>query len=346
MTTDNLLTMASDWRYQASGVLVAIVLIRLAFLLRKAARRDLAGLVTGVATLLGLAWSAQGMWDTAVHHYGQDVLVASVLFVVFESMMVARMLKARKYRADRARRARHVRAVWLIACVMAVVVALGEGWAQAPARLAIPLLVAYGWHTDLIAADDPNEHLATSWRWTPRRLGLALGLLEPGARDAQQIDRDSLRDRMTKLAFRIHHAPAWLNDTLRRPVRLSRLKTLADDTDLTEVRRRLARMAVDLMTPPPAPSPSKLIVPPARRIELPSERRVQGEHVTPEGDVLRREGLRKDAVLRMRASMTGLTPRGMTAAELAALYTPPLGSRTAEGFAAEARKQLNGSQLG
>lgn len=346
MSTDILLANAQDWRWQAAGAAALVALVTLAVLLRKAAHRDLASLVTALATLLGLAWSAQGMWDTAVHHYRQDVLVASVLFVVFESMMAARMLKARQYRADRARRGRHVRAVWLIACVMAAVVALGEGWAQAPARLAIPLLVAYGWYTDLTAADDPAERLETSWRWTPRRLGLALGLLEPGKRDIEQVDRDALRDRMTRLAFRIHHAPAWLNDLLRRPVRLSRLKTLAEDADLSAVRTRLARMSVDLMVPAPErpAQSSKLIVPPARRIELPDSRRVQGEHRI--GDaVLRGADLREDAVIRMYASVTEDRPRGMTAQELAALYTPPLGQRTAEGIAAEARKRMNGSAV-
>src|SRR3982750_4015360 len=233
VSTDFILSAARDWRWiAAAGVTALVLLVTLAALLRKLGRRDLSRTVTTLATVLGLAWSAQGMWDTAVHHYRQDVLVASVLFVVFESMMLARMLQAGRYRTDLERRAKHVRAVWLIAAVMALVVALGEGWAQAPARLAIPLLVAYGWWTDLTAGDDPDKKLTTSLRWTPRRLGLAIGMLEATARDAETIDRDSLRDRMTRLAFRSHHAPAWLNDVLRRPVRLSRLKTLAEDADL------------------------------------------------------------------------------------------------------------------
>lgn len=326
MTTDDFLNAASDWRWvTAAGVGATLLLLLLAYLLRKLGRRDLSGMVTGLATLLGLAWSAQGMWDTAVHHYGQDVLVASVLFIVFESMMAARMLKARRYRTDLARRAKHIRAVWLIACVMAGVVALGEGWAQAPARLAIPLLVAYGWWTDLTADDDPDVRLETSWRWTPRRLGLALGLLEPGARDAVQIDRDSLRDRMTKLAFRAHHAPAWLNDILRRPVRISRLKTLSDDTDLREVRARMARMSVDLMTAPEPEEPATLIVPPTRRIHVPSATR------------------EVDRLAVMLASMTPDRPKGMTAQELASKLGVSL--RTAETVAAEARK-LNGRSVG
>ena len=323
MSTDFILSAARDWRWiTAAGVTALVLLVTLATLLRKLGRRDLSRTVTTLATILGLAWSAQGMWDTAVHHYRQDVLVASVLFVVFESMMLARMLQAGRYRTDLERRAKHVRAVWLIAAVMALVVALGEGWAQAPARLAIPLLVAYGWWTDLTAGDDPDKKLTTSLRWTPRRLGLAIGMLEATARDAETIDRDSLRDRMTRLAFRSHHAPAWLNDVLRRPVRLSRLKTLAEDADLREVRLRLARMSVDLLTPPEPEPPRRLILPATNRIQLP--------------------GSKQDRLDLMRASMTADRPNGMTAAELAAELGVSL--RTAETIAAEARR-MNGRAL-
>lgn len=323
MDPDFLRSVPADWRWiSAAGVALVLALTGLALGLRRLGRGDLSRTVTVAATMLGLAWSAQGMWDTAVHTYNLDAMVASVLFVVFESMMMARMLKAAKYRTDLARRAKHVHAVWLIAVVMALVVALGEGWAQAPARLAIPLLVAYGWWTDLTADDDPEVKLSTSLRWTPRRLGLALGMLEATARDAETIDRDSLRDRMTRLAFRSHHAQAWLNDLLRRPVRLSRLKTLADDADLREVRLRLARMSVDLLTPPEPERTARLIVPHARTIKLP----------TPQADRL--------AV--MVASMTPERPRGMTAQELAAELGVSL--RTAEGIAAEARR-MNGHSL-
>lgn len=344
MSTDEILTTIRDldprWSYAVVAAVAALV--QVAILARRIGRRNLAGRVTALATLLGLGWSAQGMWDTAVHHYKQDIVVASVLFVVFEAMLLAKMLRAHQYRTDLVRRAKPVRAVWVIATVMALVVALGEGWLQAPARLSIPLLVAYGWYTDLTAADDPADQLKTSWRWTPRRVGLALGLLEPGASDSVTINRDRLRDRMTRLAFRIRYAPAWLNDVLRRDIRLARLKTLADDADLSVVRARLARMSVDLMKLPPAPTSSRLIVPPTRRIEVPGDRRVQGEHLTPDGDVLRRDDLLKDAIRRMRASVTAESPRGMTAADLAAIYSPPLGQRTAEKFAAEARKEMNG----
>lgn len=353
MTPDKLLSsaLAGDWRVLTSAALVlALTLYVAAWLLRKKGRDKLARRVTAAATLLGLAWSAQGMWETAVHVYKQDIVVASVLFVIFEATLAARMLKAHEYREDFIRRGRHVRAVWVVASVMALVVALGEGLAQAPARLAIPLLVAYGWYVDLTADDDPKDRPRTALRWTPRRLALWAGILEPGERDAQTIDRDRLRNRMTRLAFRKHHGAPLLNDVLHRDTRLARLQTLADEQDVTEVRARLARSQVALMTKPePAPEQTppalplqlkpRKIVYPAKPAET-SDRK-QGVN-TREGRTMRGAELKADAIGVMLASVSPEHPKGMTIAELAALYDPPLRDRTAETFAADARKRING----
>lgn len=346
MNTDTLLNALPDWPYlAAAGVAVVVVLTGLAILLRRKGREKLARRLTTLATVLGLCWSAQGMWDTAVHRYDQTVLVASVLFVVFEVMMAARMLKAHEYRNDYGRRGRHVRAVWVIALIMAVVVAAGEGWGQAPGRLAIPLLVAYGWYVDLTADDDPETKPITSWNWTLRNLLLAIGAIRPGKRDAHEIDRDRLRARMTKLAFRIEHGAPTLNDLLNRKIRLAKMKTLATDADLAEVRARLARSNVALTESAPAPEPParKTAPKPPPATRLPSAKLPQGTHERV-GRTMKREALETDAITVHRKSITPERPQGMTAAELAALYAPALGMRTAEGFAAKSRK-MNGHDL-
>lgn len=343
MNPDNLLNGIIDRPdlFVPAGVAAVAALLLAAWLFRRKARSKLSRRVTAAATLLGLGWSAQGMWDTAVHHYRQDVWVASVLFVVFEAMLAARMLKAHQYRTDFARRARHVASVWVIACVMALVVALGEGPEQAPARLAIPLLVAYGWYVDLTADDKPDEKPRTSFRWTPRRLGLLIGMLEPEKRDAQTIDRDRLRTRMTRLAFRKKHGAIWVSDALRRASRLQRLQSIADEADISNVRARLARSQVDLWT-----EALRVQIEQPKTIEVPSftiRRRTevgkQGVHTR--GDkVLRGAELRADVIDRMLASVGDRTPNGMTTAALAELYDPPLRSRTAETLAAEARRMI------
>lgn len=346
MPTDKILTAAAEVPPWALGVVAAVVLALLvlaAWALRKRGKGKAASWISTAATLLGMAWSAQGMWDTAVNEYEQTEQVAWVLFVVFEAFVAGRMLQAYRYRTDLPRRAKFVRAVWIGACIMAAVVALGEGWSQAPGRLAIPLLVAYGWYTDLTADDDPDaEKQATSFRLTPRRIGLALRLLEPRKQDIQTLDRDRLRDSLTKLAFRIQYAPDWLSTVLRREMRLARLKTLAEDADLAEVRARLARMRVSLIDDEPAAAPapavpSRLAGPlPSKAISL--DRRVQGVHMRL-GRRMRGSELEDDAVRVMRASITADRPNGMTAAELAGVFEPPLGIRKAEDFAAKGRRE-------
>lgn len=328
----------------AAGMALIAVLLLAAWLFRRKHRDKLATRITAAATLLGLGWSAQGMWDTAVNHYHLETVVAWVLFVVFEAMLAARMLKAHQYRKDQARRGRHVASVWIIACVMALVVSLGEGLQQAPARLAIPLLVAYGWYVDLTADDDPATKPKTSLRWTPRRFALWAGIIEPGAQDAQTINRKRLRDRITRLAFRMDVGATWLNDVFNRDHRLKRLLTLADDADVADVRARLARSRVNLMVAevPAADEPERTVFVPApirRRREEIDLAGKQGVH-TRAGRQLRGPELKADVIERMLASVGDNRPDGMTIAELRGLYDPPLGQRTAEAHAAEARKIL------
>lgn len=343
------------WLLLVPAALLILIVVRL----RRTGRPDRK--VTMLATVVGLGWSAQGMWDSAVHTYRVVPVLAAVLFFLFESFMVGNMLRAARYRDDRVRRSRPVRFVWLTAVVMGVIVALAEGASQAPLRLAVPLLVAGNWWIELIADDDPADRGTTSWRWTPRHLGLVLGLLEPGERDAVTIDRDRLTAKLTALRFRQAYGDPRIGDLIGRPRRIARLGLLADDAIVAESTARLARAARLLApeqpapeshpTPPEQPEPPIIVSPlpkPEPKPAAPEDtpRRPQGVHANiVTGTVLRGPALHADAAARLLASVTPELPRGMTAAQLAELYTPPLGSRTAEAIAAEARKQINGHAL-
>jgi len=340
----------------------AAVLVVLAVLLRRWARtRTAARMVTTLATVLGLGWSAQGMWDAAVHSYDVPAQIASILFIVFEAMLISQMLKAHQYRADLPRRARFVRAVWLIAAVMALVVAFGEGLAQAPLRLAVPLLVAYSWWLDLTADDDPDAKPATSWRWTPRELGLRAGLLritDADQRDPTGAERKYLADRIAKLAFAIEHGEPWVTTVMRRHIRLARLKLDADPELLAGVRNRLVLSSRSLdQQPEPEPAPAEKTHPtmppqPVEPVHVPApeptpavepERikdrlTVQGVHMSPDGALLRGAVLERDAVGRMTRLLK--IAAGTTNADLAALYDPPLKERKAQEFGAKARAAL------
>lgn len=338
---------------------VPVALLVLALVVRRIRRAGKsARTLTGLATVVGLAWSAQGMWDTAVHTYKVVPSLAAVLFFLFEAMIVSRMLRAEEYRDDRPRRARFVRSVWLIASAMGVIVALGEGAQQAPLRLAVPLGVAYIWWLDLTADDDPEDHGVTSLRWTPRRLALAIGMIEPGARDAVTVDRDRLTDRMTMLAFRHKHSPEWIDALLRREERLARLALAADDAIVREMHARLLRSESVLVSPSPektAPTEAEPVpqlapevhpvIPPQPRppvrvtpVRIDPEEPAKGWRRNPDGILLRGRDLRDDVIRRFIP--------GMSNADLASLYTPPLGDRTAEDIGAEARRQrVNGSAV-
>jgi hypothetical protein len=323
------------------GVPAAVVaLVVLSVLIRRWARNhQLARVVSTIATVLGLGWSAQGMWDAAVNgRYHVAVQVASILFIVFEAMLVSQMMKAHQYRIDRRRRSRFVRAVWVIASVMGLVVAFGEGLSQAPLRLAVPLLVAYAWWLDLTADDDPDERPETDWRWPPREIGLRIGLLrytDADQRDPTAAERKRLADRIARLAFALEHGAPWMSGLLRRKIRLARLKLDADRAMLALVAERLRlssaaiesefsqRLAPEVRAVT-RPEPSIVIKPlkPAESPALPEDRQALAYRL-------------------MRESVTLDSPRGMTAAELAALSG--YGIRIAEKIAAEVRRErVNG----
>jgi hypothetical protein len=346
MDTHTLLTDALsrvDWPAVLLVAVPAALVLAVAFALTSAKpdRR-----VTLIATMIGLTWMAQGMWQTATGTYKVPALFAGVLFALFETFMLGNMLRANRFRADHPRRARPVRFVWTLAVTAGAVVSLAEGWRQAPLRFVVPLLVAWSWYLDLTADDDPDERTPTSWRWTPRRLLLALGALEPGERDVETIDRERHVARMTMLAFRLGRGSEVVSDLLRRDVRLTKLALRADDAMVAEMRTRLLRAAA-IRKPPPEPEPepakSRLEIP-SRKIALPSDGDLpQGVHIR-DGKVLRGADLQRDAIALMRSSMSADRPKGMLIPDLAAHYSPPLKQRTAETFAATARK-LNGSPV-
>lgn len=244
MTETEILAYVQENAYLVGAATVAGVagLLGLAWIARRVGRGGLATNITNLAAFLGLTWSATGMYEVAVTKYGQDRIVSAMICAVFEVILLSRMLKAKQYREDLPRRSKHVSAVWTIAVIMALVVALGEGLVQAPARLSIPLLVTYGWWVDLTSADDPDEKLNTSWIWTPRAIGIRLGLLRAGAKDAHQVDHDNRVAKLRTLARRIETSPAFVNVALGRVNRLAALEISSTDEMIAAARESLARV--------------------------------------------------------------------------------------------------------
>lgn len=308
-----------------------------------------------LSTTLGLVWSAQGMYSAAIDRYDMSRVMAAVAFTVFEAMLVNRMIKASQYRGgDRRVRDRHVRWVWFFGVAMALVVAMAEGWEQAPARLAIPLMVVAGWYLDLTGDDDPDQVIETQWRWTPRELGLALRLLKRSDRDRKtvsQAEREDLLKRITALARKDRISPDWLNTALRRRERLAALLSdpAADPELIAEARVIVARAVAvhkaGLVNPEATVERLKAERIPQRQIEVPPARRPRP---AAEGSVYRRasdgepvDDLRTEAIRLHRVSQAegvrnGL---GMTATELMSCFVPPMNQDAAERAATRARKE-------
>lgn len=346
MSTDSFLSVARDvlaalaglpWPELGTwGVPAALILIFLWSARGKQPDRRLSRL----STFLGLSWMAQGMWDVAANKFGLPPLLAGAIFLVFEGLLATAMFRAERFRDDLPRRDREIRWVWTLALVAGLVVATAEGWAQAPLRFAIPLLVVANWFRDLTADDPVGARQATSWNWTPHNALLRLGAIKPGEHDAEVVNRAYLRDRMTMLTFQLKHGTTGGRTTSRRKLRLAKLALKADDALLAEVRDRMAR--ADAVMGETAPA--KATAPPRPRstpLALPSDdRQVQGVH-SRDGRALRGTDLRADGIALMLASVRPGKPRGMDTKALAESYDPPLKQRTAETIAAEARRQMD-----
>ncbi|MEQ7127421.1 hypothetical protein ABN034_23125 [Actinopolymorpha sp. B11F2] len=250
MPTD-LDTLTAVWRahgYQLVLVGLVVTAIFLIVTLVAAHRRGHTNQwVARVASVAVLALSAEGMWVVARERLGLPVVLAAAVFFVAEALMVSAALQARRHyertteRGTDGRLIRpghpgpHGRAVWVIAAVAGGIVALNSKSAvEVPLRLALPLAAAYMWQLALTA--DGTTRPAGAWRWTPRRLLVRLGAIDPTEQDLTTADRERRTATMTVAARRIHSG-AWPAGW--HLIRLQRLAANADPAMVAEVARRV-----------------------------------------------------------------------------------------------------------
>ncbi len=254
--------LAGHWRPVVIGAAVLLGLV-LVVLIRRAIRRGAGDkLAVRVAVALASAFSAQGMFEVATQRLHQPWWLAGGLFTVAEAAMLAEGIRAhRTWQATSSSTepgtlGPHGRMVWAIATVAGVVVSLN---AHSPSeyllRLCMPLLVAGLWRLGY-ATTDPQVRRedAVAWRWTPRRLGIALGLVEPGERDVATVHRERRVRQLTAHAHGLHQGPRRLRAW--HTLRLRRLTLLADDTMVTEVQARVDRVHHIVTTTAPTDTPS------------------------------------------------------------------------------------------
>lgn len=216
-------------------------------------RGKVEGWIVVVSWIAAFGFSAEGMWYVATDKADVPPVVAAGVFFVFELFQIRSMLAARrKYVATTVRDAAgrvvkagdpggHGLAVWAIAGVMGLIVALAAGNpADALLRVSIPLGVALLWWNDLTEDGVVRDRPRSSWRWTPRRLLLWLGAIEPGERDIEQVHRAARVKQMTDLEFERLTATSERRRA-RVTSKLARLSLSADDAMIAEARANVAR---------------------------------------------------------------------------------------------------------
>jgi hypothetical protein len=219
-----------------------------------------------VAMLIGLGWSSEAIWELTGRIDGMPTGVRLLIFTVLEVMLVISMMRAERHVRERGWPGRSGTTAWVIASVMAAVAAgISSSLAEACIRAAIPLLLTLQWWDGVVKEGAEKPEWVTSWRWTPRRLLLWLGAIEPGDRDVDTIHRERMTQQMVRLEFaRRHGSGRWWSPE-RAARKLARLSLSADDEMIGEVRARVDR-ADWFDRAPAAPEP---------RTEEPAGRRPQ-----------------------------------------------------------------------
>ena len=147
---------------------------------------------TWLAVVIATAFSAEGMWEVARHGLDLTAWQSVGLFAVAEAAMTSEAIRARRHQHAHGHPGAHGTAVWVIAAGAGLVSAFNAATTGlvvgVPVRLAIPLLAAWLWWLELTSDGTAKRPDAISWRLTPRRILVRLGLAEPGAagRDRDQ----------------------------------------------------------------------------------------------------------------------------------------------------------------
>lgn len=275
MTPGWLAQLAPHRGYLLIGLLLtaALVLLWVARKVRKIAASDRPDdALSNLVMLIGLGWSSEAVWEITRNRLHFPLGLTLLLFFVFEMLLTLAMIRAKRHVREFGWPGRFGTTAWTVAaCMSGVAAVASHSFAEAALRMVIPLLVTKQWWDGLVGGSAKRPADASTWRWTPRRLLLALGAIEPGDRDVQTVHRERLTQQMTTLYHQIEHGSDRLKT--RRAARLARMSLTADDTIIAEVQRRGNRAlwfqhnhrtaTTSATTPAPVPAATDTTVRPA-----------------------------------------------------------------------------------
>ena len=187
-----------------------------------------------------LIWEAHGMYKLAVAT-GLTGIAAGVVAGMMAGILATLASQADLHHRQHGTLGWPGRLVWIVAAPMGLVVALSASTpSEFALRLALPLLAALLWWVRYAPVIHPGESRRKqgAWRWTPRRIGVALGLLDPTDADLTTVHAERQIRRLTSTAHRLHHGTRLLRGL--RAARLRRLGLDATPEMVAEVHRRVA----------------------------------------------------------------------------------------------------------
>lgn len=222
----------------AGTVLVVLVL---AAVWRTYKRASLAAGLRRLAIPLVLLWEAQGLYGVALR-----VGAAPELAYVLAGVTCAVILTFAAYAHEHYKKHETLgpcgRMMWYVAIPMGLIVAANAtSLAGIGLRVVLPLLSVMAFRAPYLP-DEPVGQAARqgSWRLTPRRLGVSLGLLDPSAADLTTVHAERRIRQLTLHAAGYHRGARVLRSW--HGWRLERLALTATDDMLDQARQRVQRV--------------------------------------------------------------------------------------------------------
>lgn len=166
--------------------------------------------LTVVAAAIATGVSATGMWK-----FAGDVLdlwwpLRILLFAFIEVAIVTSAVRAKRSMRENFKAGVDGIAVWVLACLTAVLSSLdAASFGEAVFRLAAPLVAAWLWERGM--AIERHRIRGTgriNWRLTPERILVRLGLAEANDRTAGEVDAHRRITRVALAAKRVHQLRA------------------------------------------------------------------------------------------------------------------------------------------
>lgn len=240
--------MARDWSWALAHAVTLVIAagtgllaLILAVIWLAARRGSLAKALRAVAIPLVLLYEGQGLFKVTLR-VGVPRDLAYILSGVACAVVLTFAAYAHEHHKRNGTLGPNGRMMWYVAIPMGLIVAANSSSpAEAGLRLVLPLLSVMAFRAAYVP-DEPAGVTAKqgSWRLTPRRLGVALGLVDPADTDLVTVHAERAIRLLTRHAAGYHRGVKALRGW--HGWRFERLALMATDEMISEAASRVRRV--------------------------------------------------------------------------------------------------------